>query len=561
MEHFHKMLYELQGKHKRNLANICLREFPFKYKTMLFGFANINYRAPEEMIMKIRISSPFEPVEEKYAQVVETYLLQRVFPAIKELHKSFYNINKEVFAKARFTCQEADARVVRRSGIEYIPDENVFILYVTIDFPLINGVAVSQKPSENAIKGILSTVNAVLESIEQVEIDACIHTNRIQKQIRDFLIKHEFCAFVANGSILPREKDTEAPLLNAIPFLAPKSLEITIHLDDGTFVTGMGIKCGITVITGGGYSGKTTLLNALQEGIYDKLPGDGREYVITVGNALQTFAEDGRYVSNLDLSPFFKELPGGDVAKFSTDHASGSISQAANIIEAICGGCKLLLVDEDKSATNLMIRDEVMRQLIKQEPIIPFTDRINEFYQLHGVSSIIVIGGCSEFLFRADRVIMMENYTALDVTNDITNYISPYRLREMPPKKMQNCRRIIPRATNHEFLYFKNISTTEQRKLVLDDYSVDITSLSTIKNLNQMNTLSSMLGWLLCDQQANNDELIDKIFVILNQLFTGEKAFNVFNINERRFYEEVRPIDAYSCVNRVRGVMFTADED
>lgn len=82
--------------------------------------------------------------------------------------------------------------------------------------------------------------------------------------------------------------------------------------------------------------------------------------------ALKTDAEDGRPISNLDISPFFNYLPGKKLDNFSTLHASGSVSQAANIIEAVCGNSKLLFIDEDKSATNFMIRDRNMRKIIKE---------------------------------------------------------------------------------------------------------------------------------------------------------------------------------------------------
>ncbi len=427
--------------------------------------------------------------------------------------------------------------------------------------PLINGVAISQKPSEKTVKDILSQVCNVMESLTQKDIDNCIKAYRIQKQIRKHLSENHYCAFVANGSILPRENDTDEPSIKAVPFVSPKSLEITIPIDDVTTITSMGIRCGITVITGGGYSGKSTLLDSLQDGIYDRLPGDGREYVITIGDALQTFAEDGRYVSGVDLSPFFKYLPENDVTNFTTDHASGSVSQATNIIEAICGGCKLLLVDEDKSATNLMVRDEIMRQVVKKEPIIPLTDRVEEFHRSHGVSTIIVIGGCSEYLFHADCVILMENFIAHDVTPELSKYSLKSSIREEMSAKVQNSRRVIPRKTNQAFLYFRNIMTEEQRKIILDDYSVDITKLPTIKNPNQVNTLLSLLMWLLCDQNANSDELIRKLDELLNKLFFAEDdSLPFLNVTDRRYYEYVRPIDAYCCVNRVRGLCFDRNE-
>ena len=150
-------------------------------------------------------------------------------------------------------------------------------------------------------------------------------------------------------------------------------------------------------------------MDAIATGVYNHVPGDGREYVITDSDALKIYAEDGRPVHSLDLSPFFRHLPNEtDVKNFSTPHASGSVSQAANIIEAVCGGAKLLLIDEDKSATNFMIRDSNMRFVVKNEPIIPFTDRVRELYREKQISTILVIGGSSEYLAYADQVILLD---------------------------------------------------------------------------------------------------------------------------------------------------------
>jgi hypothetical protein len=196
----------------------------------------------------------------------------------------------------------------------------------------------------------------------------------------------------------------------ALPFTSPPDDEVEI-----AGVRGMGIKRGVTVISGGGYSGKSTVLNAISAGIYNHALGDGRELCITNESAVTITAEDGRAVSSLNISPFIKWLPSGDAKSFSTSHASGSTSQAANIIEAVESGAAVLLIDEDRSATNFMIRDSVMKALIKNEPITPFTDRVREL-AANGVSTVLVIGGSGEYLNVADKVYMMDEYVMSDVT-------------------------------------------------------------------------------------------------------------------------------------------------
>lgn len=233
-----------------------------------------------------------------------------------------------------------------------------------------------------------------------------------QEDIREWLKNSNYCTFIANGSILPRLNGTDLPMMNAIPFQAPPEDEMEI-----CGIKGMGIKRGITVITGGGYSGKSTLLDAISVGVYNHILGDGRELCITDDTAMTISAEDGRSVKKVNISPFIKWLPQGDTMDFSTNHASGSTSQAANIMEAIDYGSKLLLIDEDKSATNFMIRDKMMKELIAKEPITPFTERIREIYSNCGVSTILVIGGSGEYLAVADRVYMMEDFRITNISD------------------------------------------------------------------------------------------------------------------------------------------------
>ena len=226
-------------------------------------------------------------------------------------------------------------------------------------------------------------------------------------------------AFVACGSVLPRESGaSDRPLRGeAIPFESPEEFRVTVELPNRGSVSGMGIPEGVTLIVGGGFHGKSTLLSALAWGVYDHAPGDGREYVVTRADAVKVRAEDGRSVAGVDISGIIGDLPGGrTTTSFSTPNASGSTSQAANIAEALEIGTSVLLVDEDTSATNFMIRDERMRELVQKEPISPFIDLVRPLYDSLGVSTIVVVGGVGDYLDVADRVILMEDYESHDAT-------------------------------------------------------------------------------------------------------------------------------------------------
>ena len=243
-----------------------------------------------------------------------------------------------------------------------------------------------------------------------------------QRYIRDQLPKLGLCAFVANGSILPRESGVSSkPMRGAVKFQSPKEQEVTITLPHAGVISGMGIKRGITLIVGGGYHGKSTLLKALETGVYPHVAGDGREYVITDDTAVKIRAEDGRSIKKTDISMVINDLPNGqDTVLFCTEDASGSTSQAANVIESMEAGTSLFLIDEDTSATNFMIRDELMQRVIhrEMEPITPFIERIRELYEKQGISTVIVAGSSGAYFHIADTILQMDRYEPKDITGD-----------------------------------------------------------------------------------------------------------------------------------------------
>ncbi len=241
-----------------------------------------------------------------------------------------------------------------------------------------------------------------------------------QHFLRQELDRLGLAAFVADGSVLPRESGvSDRPMRDAVPFQSPASMAVTLNLPHRGALRGMGVARGITLIAGGGYHGKSTLLKALERGVYNHIAGDGREYVVTDHTAVKIRAEDGRKVTGTDISLFINHLPSGrDTTRFSTLDASGSTSQAANIVEALEAGSSLLLMDEDTSATNFMVRDELMQQVIarEQEPITPFLERAADLYEKAGVSLILVVGSCGAYFHIAHRVIQMDAYHARDIT-------------------------------------------------------------------------------------------------------------------------------------------------
>ena len=255
-----------------------------------------------------------------------------------------------------------------------------------------------------------------------------------QQAVRDQLKEQGLVAFVADDAVLPRESGISSrPMKQSVAFTSPESLRVTMQLPHRGAVTGMGIPKGITLIVGGGYHGKSTLLTALELGVYNHIAGDGREFVITDETALKLRSEDGRFIKDVDISMFINDLPNGkDTHHFSTEDASGSTSQAAGIVEGMEAGSRLFLLDEDTSATNFMVRDAFMQKVVSpdKEPITPFLSRARDLYEQAGISTILVAGSSGAFFHIVDTVIQMDNYMPVDITEKVRELCRDYPLDE-----------------------------------------------------------------------------------------------------------------------------------
>ena len=271
------------------------------------------------------------------------------------------------------------------------------------------------------------------------DLENAIFLAEDQQFIREEISRRSLAAFVNDGAVLPRESGISSrPMKNCVDFSSPESLRVTMELPHKGRITGMGIPKGITLIVGGGYHGKSTLLKALELGVYDHIKGDGREFVITDLTAMKIRAEDGRSITNTDISMFINNLPNGkNTVSFDTEDASGSTSQAANVVEAMETDSSLFLIDEDTSATNFMIRDELMQRVVlrDQEPITPFIERIRELYERYGISSIIVAGSCGSYFHPADHIIQMDQYIPKDITTAAKDAAKDFPMVSLPEKK------------------------------------------------------------------------------------------------------------------------------
>lgn len=319
---------------------------------------------------------------------------------------------------------------------------------------------------------LVKLVDASLLSLHEDADALPAHIDCVETQhcLRAQLSNSHLCAFIADGSILPRTSGVDdRPLDGAVVFQAPESLAVTLNSATGEPIRGLGVPCGVTLIVGGGFHGKSTLLKAIERGVYNHVPGDGRERVVTDPSATKIRAEDGRAITGVDISPFINNLPQGrDTRFFSTANASGSTSQAASIVEILATETVAILIDEDTSATNFMVRDAQMRALVSKdkEPITPLVQRIRELYRDNGVSLVLVMGGSSEFFSVADTVIMMDNYLAGDVSSALAqaekqglDSLTPYISGTLAMPRLQELM-----ATVNRFRRLKVLDGTSDRK-------------------------------------------------------------------------------------------------
>ncbi len=372
--------------------------------------------------------------------------------------------------------------------------------------------------------------------------------------IRDQLASMGLVAFVADGSVLPRRSGVDdRPLEGAVVFKSPDSLRVRVETLHHGHIYGMGIPEGVTLIVGGGFHGKSTLLSALEQGIYPHIPGDGREWVAVRSDAVKVRSEDGRYVYGVDISPFIDNLPlGADTVFFCTENASGSTSVAAAIVEAIEMGAKVLLLDEDTTATNFLIRDARMQRLVEKdkEPITPFIDRVRELYQKFGISTVMVVGGAGDYLDVADTVICMDSYVPKDYTQRARQVVE-----EMPSKRVAEPVRPwdarLDRVIDPESFRVKKSHKVKSRGLKEIQFGTEVIDVSFVEQLvddSQLRAVAEMLRVLSKKGRLGTvrEELKALEEVVLEQGFdalVGGRAFGL---------AYVRAFEVSSALNRMR---------
>jgi predicted ABC-class ATPase len=385
-----------------------------------------------------------------------------------------------------------------------------------------------------------------------------------QEALREQLTQQGLVAFVASGSVLPRASGiSDKPLRGkgVILFTPPEDLKVELLAPNHGRIVGMGISEGVTLIVGGGYHGKSTLLSALSRGVYNHIPDDGREGVVCCHNAVKIRAEDGRRIEKVDISPFLSELPSGqDTRKFQTENASGSTSQAASIIEAVEYGTRLLLMDEDTCATNLMVRDHRMQQLVskEKEPITPFIDQVRNLYREYGISTIVVMGGCSDYFEIADTVIAMESYLPKVVTQEAKRLAldePSHRRNESRgrfgqiPQRVPLCKSLDPYRRGR-----MKVASHGLHAIQFGYQAMELGALDQIVDVSQTRAIGNMLVYCLRQGYIDDTKTISQI---LDWLFGdvdkhGLDVISPFRGQHPGDYARPRPQEVAAALNRLR---------
>lgn len=454
---------------------------------------------------------PEELFDNKNKEIAVCDFLTRLFS------KNIRNQSEKIFGSGKsglIEISRCPQEILERTAI--IRNKNFFEVRFYLGFPA-RGRSVLARELEKIIFNIIPNIvesTFIYKNINKLALINRVKLMEDQCFIRENLKKKGLVAFVANGSILPRESGVSArPLRDGKKFISPQALEVEFDTPNRGKIKGMGIPKGITLIVGGGYHGKSTLLKALELGIYNHIEGDGREFVITDESALKVRAEDGRAITSTDISLFINNLPNGkDTVKFNTENASGSTSQAANIIEAIEGKSKVLLIDEDTSATNFMIRDDIMQQLVvkEKEPITPFIDVAKSLYKRLGISTILVAGSCGDFFDIADLVIQMDCYEPYEVTT---------KAKELSRGKISlrddldiyiDFGRVLVKGSISEGPKGIKIKNLGKDGLSINKENIDLKSVEQIVDGEQINTIGMTIKFIE-DKYSGKDLTVERI--------------------------------------------------
>jgi len=491
---------------------------------------------------------------------VEDYLTRAFSDAIDAVAKGHRGTGKSGMVSIVPCGQE----VLERSAM-VVNDDLVEARFV-VGLPARGRTVLGKEAEQIFFEEIPSIVTRSLlhESLDGEMLNRHVDVTEDEDFIRASLAEKGYVCFIGDTSILPRRSgidDRPMKQPQAIPFVSPESQRATFDTPNSGAISGMAIPRGVTLIVGGGYHGKSTLLRAIERGVYNHIPGDGREFAIADPTAVKIRAEDGRRVEKVDISAFLTNLPTGrDTRSFSSDDASGSTSQAANIVEAIEIGAKLLLMDEDTCATNFMIRDKRMQELVSKdkEPITPFLDRVTDLYSQFGVSSILVLGGSGDYFDVADTVISMDTFQPRDVTSEAEAVAAKYqtqRTREIA-QEFQKISQRAPLSNSFNPRRGRKPVKIDAKSLNLISFGytmIDLLCVEQIVDIGQTRAIGDALHYISKKYAGGSysmSEIVDKVSEDMEE--NGLDVLSPFKGQVYGGYALPRKFEVVAAINRMR---------
>jgi len=518
------------------------------------------YAAPSRMRVRVpgmHAQFPKENFSNRSREIaLRDFLTRRFFSAVKRFCKG----NRGLGKSGVITIDRPGQEILERTSM-WVNDNYVEARFV-VGLPAFGRKIAGGHAEAMLFEELPRIVDASLmyHSLDGRKLTTHVETAEDADWLRHELARHGLAAFVADGAILPRASGIDPRPLSeghVIPFRSPKPMVREFHLPNRGRISGMGIPEGVVLIVGGGYHGKSTLLKALELGVYNHIPGDGREFVVSNPTTVKIRAEDGRRIEKVNISPFISNLPyGKDTYAFSTANASGSTSQAANIMEALEIGGEVLLIDEDTSATNFMIRDHRMQELVskKREPITPFIDKVRQLYVQYGVSTILAIGGSGDYFDVADNVICMIEYEPHDVTGDARAIAAKYE-SERTCEGGESFGRVvsrIPLAGSFDPRRGKKevkISLKGLHSIAFGTHTIDLGAVEQLVDVSQTKAIGDALYYATryMDGRRTLKEICEAV-----QQDIGSRGLDIFSEWLQGDYAEFRSMEFAAAVNRLR---------
>jgi predicted ABC-class ATPase len=461
----------------------------------------------------------------------------------------------------RVEIADLGQEVLERTAV-VVGEDGAVVVRLTVGLPAAGRRILGRVAAALLGRELPCLVEETLRDLDRAALQRHVAAVEDQVALRGQLADLGLIAFVADGSVLPRRSGaSDEPMEGAVPFAAPPTMRVELSAPHAGAVAGLGVRRGVNLIVGGGYHGKSTLLQALARGVYDHVPADGRELCVSAADVVQVRAEDGRAVRGVDLRPFISTLPlGRSTEAFDTDDASGSTSQAAAIVEALEAGATALLVDEDTAATNFMIRDARMRALIPAdcEPITPFLDRVRQLYEQLAVSTVLVVGGAGDYLDVADAVVRMEEYRAVDATAAARQIAASLPLGDAAPRLPGPWPAPRPRILQRGCLdpsrgkRAERVRGVRTRAIEFGSEEIDVSLLAQLVDAAQCRMIGDvLLEWSrnLCDGQISVAQALDRIDAGFDERGLQAMAAPTFGDRAR-----VRRHEIAAALNRLRSL-------